>query len=131
MKIEFLEDQGAIKIYDHQKQSNQLLKLVFVLNSFVGILNLWKADYSELTWLNWTWIGLTFTNILILALFTFKKSSRTVIPLNQIVGYRERNYWGQQVLSLVLKNGKKRDLNWHGSKEEAKNLFHQLNIKPL
>ncbi|MBT8314423.1 MAG: hypothetical protein KJP26_08170 [Maribacter sp.] len=131
MNIKYNEKEQAIEIKDGLKAPYTILKILMIMNILNAILNLYNTREEQLGWMGYVWIVLGVLSFVILLYLIFKKSTQDKIPLNDITGLREKSVFGRKRFSLILKNGKMRDLIKLKSQAditELKNLVSEVGI---
>tara|TARA_R110002012_G_scaffold321944_1_gene552596 strand:+ start:44914 stop:45318 length:405 start_codon:yes stop_codon:yes gene_type:complete len=132
MLIKYNEADKSIEIQDDIKTHYFALKIVLGLNALAGILSLVGTYKSGLGFIEVFWIGMLVIALVYWYYLTFRKSVAEHIPLHQINYLKQRSILGRKQFSLVLHNGKSRDVA--SSKKQAdvqqlKDLFKDLGIK--
>ncbi|WP_047414573.1 hypothetical protein [Cellulophaga sp. Hel_I_12] len=110
MQIEYNKADQTIEIKDDIKTHYFALKIVLGLNALTGILNLAGTYKSGVGFIELFWIFMLVTALVFLYYFTFRKSVAVLIPLHQIKYVKQRSILGRKQFSLVLQNGKSRDI---------------------
>jgi len=110
MNIKFNKEKNSLVIKDDLKMYFVILKLIFVLNLVSALLNIYKNYNSgienELNWLQLI-LGIVSVGALF---FLYTRSTKEVIPVNEISFLFRKAYFGSDKYFLKLNNGKTRNL---------------------
>lgn len=131
MKITYNADEKTLEIKDNLKAPYLVLKFVMVINVFNALLFLYNSRDEPFGWFEAIWVGLIFLSVAVFLFLVFKKSTKEKIPLHEIIRLREKNFFAQHRYSLVLRDGKARDLGQIKSNadiSDMKQLFSNLGI---
>lgn len=131
MQIEVNERDNSLIIKDDLKSQYLLIKLVLILALANSTINLLLTTPKNYSFLSYIWIFMGIVSGIALTYFLLKKSAATHIKVEEIEALREKAVLGRSRFSLLLKNGKIRDLLTSGDPKETKNiksLFTQLKI---
>jgi len=131
MQIKYNEADQTIEIKDDIKTHYFALKIVLGLNVLSGLLSLANTYKSGVGFIELLWIGMMVIALVFLYYLIFRKSVAELIPLHQIKYLKQRSILGRKQFSLVLHNGKSRDIP--SSKKlvdvnQLKALFNELGI---
>jgi hypothetical protein len=114
MKIKFDKEKNSLTIKDDLKMQLRILKFIFVLNFVLNLvsalLNIYKnynaGIENEVNWLQLI-LGIGSVGALF---FLSTRSTKEVIPVNEISFLFKKAYFGSDRYFLKLKNGKTRNL---------------------
>jgi len=122
MKIKYNQKEKQLVISDGLKSSLFLSRFLMILTLINSVLFFGKGYRAGADSLMIIWSAIGVTVLILWRLFYFKKTSLEKIPLHMIVLLKDQNLIGQKRYSLLLKNGKQRDLKWLKSAIEVQSL---------
>nr|WP_297788272.1 hypothetical protein [uncultured Allomuricauda sp.] len=122
MKVNYNTSDKTIEIEDGLKTHYLVLKMLMILNLGNAALNLYDINKKEIGFIEIVWIVVGLISLVLLYFFIFKKSTENKLAVTSIERLDNTSLFGRNIFSIVLKNGKKRDLIEIKSKED----FNQL-----
>jgi hypothetical protein len=131
MEIKFNEAENTIEIKDGLRKVYLIIKILMVLNLANAIIRIIRKEASEYGLIEYIWIGVGIVSLVVLVVSLFKMSTAQIIPVGEITRVKEKTVFGNEVLTLKLKNGKKRNLgNFKDQSELARvrELFTKIGI---
>ena len=132
MNIKYNETDKSIEIDDSLKKQYFYLNLLMVLNLFNAFARLYDANGKLLGFTEIIWAITGIASIIILFYLNIKKSSLKNIKTKNIKRLIEKTVFGRKRFSLLLNNGKKRDLlklKTESDIIELKNMFLKIGIQ--
>ncbi|MFD1314716.1 hypothetical protein [Namhaeicola litoreus] len=130
--IIYNERKKAIVIDDNSPQQYQFISLLLGLNTANSLIRLYKIDVSAITHSDYFWLVIGIFSAAALLYRYLKKTSAKEIKLEEIESFKIKRVFGNERYSLILKNGKSRDLYLDFlSKKHLDELFTELGIKTL
>jgi len=132
MKVTYNESEKSIEIKDGLKNTYLILKLLMILNLVNALIRLIGRHKTEYGIIEYFWIAIGIVSLLVLYFFLFKKSAAQKIDVQKIDRLKEKAVLGKKRYSLLLKNGKERDLgNFKSGIEltEVRELFTSVGIE--
>ncbi len=132
MNIKYNEIDKSIEIDDSLKKQYFYLNLLMVLNLFNAFARLYDANGKLLGFTEIIWAITGIASIIILFYLNIKKSSLKNIKTKNIKRLIEKTVFGRKRFSLLLNNGKKRDLlklKTESDIIELKNMFLKIGIQ--
>ena len=133
MIIKFDEKEKTLEIKDGLKQQYFHMKMALIFTLINSILfPVFVLDEKQLKWMGFIWIisGITSTGILIYQIL--KKTATEKLHISDISLLKEKEIFGRKRFSLMLINGRSRDLMISKKESdiiEMKQLFEKLGIK--
>ncbi|MDF0706035.1 hypothetical protein [Flagellimonas okinawensis] len=131
MKVNYNTSDKTIEIEDGLKTHYLVLKMLMILNLGNAALNLYDINKKEIGFIEIVWIVVGLISLVLLYFFIFKKSTQNKLAVTSIERLDTTSLFGRNIFSIVLKNGKKRDLIEIKSKEDfnqLKTLFSNIGI---
>jgi uncharacterized membrane protein YuzA (DUF378 family) len=132
MNIKYNETDKSIEIDDSLKKQYFYLNLIMVLNLFNAFARLYDANGKLLGFTEIIWAITGIASLIILFYLNIKKSSLKNIKTKNIKRLIEKTVFGRKRFSLLLNNGKKRDLiklKTESDIIELKNMFLKIGIQ--
>ncbi|MBC7748218.1 MAG: hypothetical protein H7Z76_06535 [Methylotenera sp.] len=109
MDIKYNQTTASIEIKDGLKNHFFIVKLLLIITFINAVLNLSNAQVAfGFMKLMWLFIGMV--AVFGLRIYFFKKTGTDKIPVDEIVGIKERVSFSKKIYFIQLKNGKTRDL---------------------
>ena len=131
MKIEWNESEEIIEINDGLQKQYLILKVLMGINLFNASLQLIGKPMAEYEFLQYLWLVVGFISLLALFLFVFKTSGAQKISITEIHRLEEKTVFGKTKVSLLLNNGKRRNLGSFkdpSELEQMRGLFKAIGI---
>lgn len=132
MNIKYNEIDKSLEINDGRKKLYFYLNLIMILNLFNAFVRLYDANGKLLGFIEIIWVVTGIASLIILFYLNTKKSSLSKIPIKNIKRLIEKTVFGRKRFSLLLNNGKKRDLTEIKNQEdinELKNMILEIGIQ--
>ena len=115
----FNSEKSVLKIDDNLKWNYFLIRSAVGLTVINSVLFPLGSDEPLFSFRTLIWVILGIICLLLLLYSLIKKSTSAEIPLSEIEEFRQKVLLGRKRHSLLLKNGKKRDLYFKSSAEMA------------
>ena len=110
MKITYNEKEKTLEINDDLKNHYFLMKFLITLNLINAVLRLINLKETGFGFQEIVWLIIGIISLIVLYFFLFKRSTSDKIELNRIQRLKEKAVFGRKRYSLILINGKKRNL---------------------
>lgn len=127
MQIDYNNQEKTVTIKDDLKSQYLLLKLMLLLllaNAIIFVVTASKTGFGTL---DYVWIFLGLIAVVVLYNLQFKKSDAEKIPVSDIEQLTIKNIRGKSHFSLLLKNGRVRNLAVFSNDEDEKKLLQLCN----
>lgn len=126
----FNAEKSVLQIDDKLKWNYYLIRSAVGLTVINSVLFPLGSEEPLFHFKNLIWAVLGMISLILLLYSLIKKSTAAEIPLSEIKAFRQKALLGRKRCSLLLKNGKKRDLYFQTSAEMAsmKNLLAAQDI---
>jgi hypothetical protein len=116
--ISYNDTDRTINIKDNLKSHNFVIKFLLVLNLLNASLRIADVKNSNINYEMVIWFILGIVSLILLYSFVVKRTAVNKIPINNITSLKEGTFFGTQRISMILANGKDRNLPEIKSKEE-------------
>lgn len=131
MKIKYNEIEKSLEIKDGIKNHYFVMKFLMILNLLNAVLRLLNLNKTGIGFQEIIWFTLGIASLIILYLFTFKRTTKEKISIAEISGLKEKSILGRSRFSIKLLNGKKRELSelkTQAEFNELKKMFAEIGI---
>ncbi|WP_298473184.1 hypothetical protein [uncultured Maribacter sp.] len=122
MKVTYNQQEETIEIEDKTKIHIFLFKILTLVIIWNAGLHVYLLNNRSLSSVSYAWIFISILSLITLLFLIFKKSSLEKIPLERIRGLKRKDFFGRRSLSLILKNGKSRDIIYLKNQSEIAEL---------
>lgn len=125
MNIQFNEEEQSLEIKDHARGQYLLLKGLAIANILNAFIQLVLVRENGFGFFDIIWLILGVLSCAALYFFIYKKTTQSKIWIKDIKDFNHKSVWGNSRFSIVLRNGKQRDLLDISTKSE----FDVLKLK--
>lgn len=132
MKIHYNESDHTIEIKDSWKSHCLSMKILLGLNLVNAGLNLYDLRLSKIGPKEAIWLFIGTVSMVALFYYILKVSSVDAIPVQRIKSLRQTTFFGRKRHTLILDNGKRRNLYGLGTAKEMEavsRLFQDVGIR--
>jgi hypothetical protein len=133
-KFKLSDTDESLLIDDSYKTIIGWMTALLIMNVITSLLILYVSHFNLNDELNIIWVASGSISLITVTWFWMNRVVDNRIPLNRISQLKTRNILGGQRFTIVLKNGKRRDINldkrnYFNELESLKELFKQKNIR--
>lgn len=126
MKINYGHSNRSVEIKDGIKNRYLLYRFLIVINLLNAVLNLLNGLKNGFGIVNLLWIMLAIVFTYLFFLYFYKKSTLEIIPIDQIIDFKERSIFGMKMYYIILNDGKHRDLIGIKTQSNFQELKHRI-----
>ncbi|MFT4741437.1 MAG: hypothetical protein ACI9L9_002230 [Marivirga sp.] len=133
-KFKLSDTDESLLIDDSYKTIIGWMTALLIMNVITSLIILYVSHFNLNDELNIIWVASGSISLITVTWFWMNRVVDNRIPLNRISQLKTRNILGGQRFTIVLKNGKRRDINldkrnYFNELESLKELFKQKNIR--